>query len=149
MLYLEDFHAGQTFDLGPRTVTEAEIIAFARQFDPQPFHVDPAAARRSPYGGIIASGWHTIGVAMRMMVDGYIGKAASMGSPGVDRVRWLNPVRPGDTLKLRGTVREVLPSRSKPDRGMVRTEYEMTNQAGETVMAMTGLGMIGRRPQRG
>ena len=148
MLYLDDFKVGQTFDLGPRSVSEAEIIAFARDFDPQPFHVDPVAARQSAYGGIIASGWHTIGLAMRMMVDGYIRNIASMGSPGVDRVRWLRPVRPGDTLKLRGTVREVLPSRSKPDRGVIRTEYEMTNQAGEVVMAMTGLGMVGRRPQQ-
>jgi acyl dehydratase len=129
-----------------RTVTREEIIAFAREFDPQPFHTDEAAARQTIYGGLIASGWHTIALYMRLMWDSYLKDTASLGSPGVDEVRWLKPVRPGDTLRARFTVLEAVPSRSKPDRGIVRSLSEVFNQHGEVVMTLRGLGMFGRRP---
>lgn len=146
MLYLEDFTPGQEIDLGSRSVTKEEIIAFATQFDPQPFHIDEEAAKKTIYGGLIASGWHTVSLFMRLLSDGLLANAASMGSPGVDEVRWLKPVRPGDTLSARGVVNEVVPSRSKPDRGMLKTTYEMYNQNGEKVLSMKGLGMFARRP---
>ena len=146
MLYLEDFEPGQIIELGSRTVTKEEIIAFAEQYDPQPFHIDEAAAAETIYGGLIASGWHTVSLHMRLLVDGLLSNAASMGSPGVDEVRWLKPVRPGDVLTARGVVHEVVPSRSKPDRGILRTTYEMFNQDGERVLSMTGVGMFRRRP---
>src|SRR5690349_6800223 len=113
LLRLEDFSPGQVIELGSRSFTQQEMVAFARQFDPQPFHVDEAAARQSIYGGLIASGWHTVATLMRLMVDGYLSKSASMGSPGVDEIRWEKPVRAGDTLTARGTVQEVVPSKSK------------------------------------
>ncbi len=144
--YLEDFLAGQVIHLGGFSVTREEIIAFARQFDPQPFHVDEDAATKSIFGGLIASGWHTCALLMRCMVDGLLSRSASLGSPGIDQIRWLLPVRPGDALSVRGTVREVKPSSSKPDRGVVRTDYEVVNQKGERVMTMQGIGMFKRRP---
>lgn len=146
MLYLEDFTPGQEIELGCRSVTKEEIIAFAMQFDPQPFHIDEEAAAGTIYGGLIASGWHTVSLFMRLLADGLLANAASMGSPGVDEVRWLKPVRPGDTLSSRGIVNEVIPSRSKPDRGVLRTTYEMFNQDGEKVLSMKGVGIFGRRP---
>ena len=145
MLYLDDFEPGQTIELGSRSVTKDEIIAFAEQFDPQPFHIDESAAAETIYGGLIASGWHTVCLFMRLLVDGLLSNAASMGSPGVDEVRWLKPVRPGDVLSAKGVVHEVIPSRSKPDRGILRTTYEMYNQRGEQVLSMKGVGMFGRR----
>jgi acyl dehydratase len=146
-LYLEDFEPGDTFELpGTHTVTRDEIVAFARQYDPQPFHLDEEAAKHSIYGGLIASGWQTVGVTFRLAVEGIIGRTASMGSPGVDEVRWLEPVRPGDTLRVRGEVLEVRPSRSKPDRGLVRVRYETINQRGTTVLTMVGMGLFARRP---
>ncbi|WP_341702717.1 MaoC family dehydratase [Ferrovibrio sp.] len=146
MKYLEDFAVGQVTEFPPRQVSEEEIIAFARAYDPQPFHLDKEAARQSLFGGLCASGWHTIGIMMRLMVDHMIGEYASMGSPGVDQLRWLKPVFPGDTLHLRGEVLEVKPSRSKPDRGVILTRYEMRNQKGEPVLTMIGKGMYRRRP---
>ena len=145
MLYLEDFEPDQVIELGSRSVTKEEIIAFAKQYDPQPFHIDEEAAVDTIYGGIIASGWHTVCLFMRLLVDGLLSNAASMGSPGVDEVRWLKPVRPGDVLTARGVVHEVIPSRSKPDRGVLRTTYEMFNQDGERVLSMKGVGMFRRR----
>lgn len=147
MLYLDDFEPGQIIELGSRGVTKDEIIAFAEQFDPQPFHIDEAAAAETIYGGLIASGWHTVCLFMRLLVDGLLSNAASMGSPGVDEVRWLKPVRPGDVLTAKGVVHEVIPSRSKPDRGVLRTSYEMYNQHGEQVLSMKGVGMFGRREE--
>lgn len=144
--YFEDFEVGRTIEVGSRTVTEEEIVAFARQFDPQPFHVDKAAAEKSMYGGIIASGWHTCGMMMRLMVDGFLHEAASLGSPGVDEVRWLKPVRPGDTLTVTTTALEARPSASKPDRGVIYTLWRATNQHGELVATIKGMGMFGRRP---
>ena len=146
-LFLDDFEVGQVFELGSKTVTKDEIMAFAREFDPQPFHTDEVAAKDSIYGGLIASGWHTVSMFMRLLADGLLARAASMGSPGVDEVRWLKPVRPGDTLTARGVINEVRPSRSKPDRGVVRTTYEVFNQDGEKVLSMRGIGMFARRPE--
>ena len=145
-LYFEDFPPGDVRESPARTVTREEILAFAREFDPQPFHTDEAAARQTIYGGLIASGWHTIALYMRMMWDSYLKDTASLGSPGVDEVRWLKPVRPGDTLRARFTVLEAVPSRSKPDRGLVRSLSEVFNQHGEVVMTLRGLGLFGRRP---
>jgi acyl dehydratase len=144
--YFEDFEVGKTYQSGSRTVTEEEIIAFARDFDPQPFHIDREAAEKSYYGGIIASGWHTCSMIMRLMVDGTLGSSSSMGSPGVDEVRWLKPVRGGDTLNVSSTVLEMRPSSSKPDRGVVVYQWEARNQHGELVTTIKGMGMFGRRP---
>lgn len=146
-LYWDDFRAGQAFELGSRTVSKEEIVRFARAFDPQPFHVDEAAAQRYPYGGLIASGWHTASMVMRMFVDGLLAeRAPSMGSPGVDELRWLKPVRPGDTVTLTLHVVETRASRSKPDRGLVIVRHELRNQSGETVMTMLSKGFFPRRP---
>jgi len=148
MLYLEDFTAGETYRFGSHTFTRDEIITFARQYDPQLFHVDEAAAARSIYGGLIASGWQTAGVTFRLVVEGLIHRVASMGSPGVDEVRWLKPVRPGDTITASGEVVDVRPSASKPDRGIVRMRYQAVNQRGEPVLSMIGVGLFARKPAR-
>lgn len=143
--YFEDFHPGQEIDLGRRVVTEAQIVAFAREFDPQPFHTDAGAARASIHGGLIASGWHTCSIMMRMVVDGLMGDAAGMGSPGLDGVRWPHPVRPGDTLHVRYLTRAVRASASKPDRGLVWSTWVASNQHGQEVCTVEGVGMFGRR----
>lgn len=145
--YFEDFEAGKIIDVGSRTVSEEEIIDFATKFDPQPFHVDKAAAEKSMYGGIIASGWHTCSMIMRLMVDGFLRDAASLGSPGVDEIRWIKPVRGGDTLNVTTTALEVRPSASKPDRGVIVTLWEAKNQHGELVATIKGMGMFLRRPK--
>jgi acyl dehydratase len=144
--YFEDFKVGHTINTGSRTLTEEEIISFAKEYDPQPFHVDKAAAEKSMYGGIIASGWQTCGIMMRLLVDGYLRDAASLGSPGVDEIRWLKPVRPGDTLSVSITTLESRPSSSKPDRVIVVNSWQATNQHGEVVATMKGMGMFLRRP---
>jgi acyl dehydratase len=144
--YFEDLQPGTVIPLGSIGVTQEEIIAFATQYDPQPFHTDLDAARHSIFGGLVASGWHTAALLMRLAVDGMIRNAASLGSPGVDRIDWPNPVRPGDTLSGRLTVLEARVSRSKPDRGIVRTCMELTNQHDDCVMRVEGLGFYGRRP---
>jgi acyl dehydratase len=144
--YFEDFYPGQDIDLGTRSVTEEEIIAFAQAFDPQPFHVDREAAAQSIYGGVIASGWHTCSMMMRMVVDGLMARASSMGSPGLDGVRWLAPVRAGDTLNVHYQTVKVKASASKPDRGVVWSKWVAINQQGETVCTVEGMGMFGRRP---
>lgn len=143
--FMEDFTVGEVIEMGPRQVTRDEIVAFARKYDPQPFHLDEAAAAATPYGGLIASGWHTMAMCMRMMVDGFIRGSASMGSPGIDQLRWLKPVRPGDSLTLQMRVTEVTASRSKPDRGIVKSAYELRNQTGDLVMTLKGMGMYRRR----
>jgi acyl dehydratase len=145
--YFEDFEVGRTIEVGQRSVTEEEIIAFATQFDPQPFHVDKEAAAKSIYGGIIASGWHTCSMMMRLMVDSIVSSASSLGSPGLDEVRWLTPLRGGDTLTVSTTVLESKPSTSKPDRGVVLTVWEARNQHGELVATVKGMGMYLRRPK--
>src|SRR5438105_5852946 len=129
MRYFEDFHAGDIFDLGSVKITEEEIIAFARQFDPQPFHIDPERARDSIFGGLVASGWHTVSIFMRLFVDGVLNEAASIASPGVKEVRWLKPVRPGDVLRMRFIVVESLLSRSRANLGILRSRCEVFNQA--------------------
>ena len=146
MRYFEDFTPGQVTELGRRTITKDSIIAFAREFDPQVFHTDEEAAKRTIYGGLLASGWHTGSIMMRLLYDGFLKGTASMGSPGIDELRWLRPVRPGDTLSARTTVLESLPSRSKPDRGILRHVIEVTNQDGDVVMTVKGLNILGRRP---
>jgi len=145
-IYLDDFHPGQVRECGQHLVTKEEIVEFATRYDPQPFHTDEEAALTSPYGGLIASGWMTCALAMRMICDGYLLDAASLGSPGVDQIRWLKPVRPGDVLRMRVTIRDVRASQSKPDRGMVRTGWEMFNQRDELVLTAEGMGLFRRRP---
>lgn len=140
--YLEDYIEGAVHEFGPLTITEDEIVRFGRQFDPQLFHTDPIAARQTVYGGLIASGWHTCGLFMRLFVAHYLPDQASLGSPGVDALRWLKPVRPGDELTLRITVHKVKPSRSKPDRGVLFSYCEMLNQARDVVSTMMAMNLI-------
>jgi acyl dehydratase len=144
--YFEDYVPGYVHELGTVTVNEAEIIDFARQFDPQYFHVDPERAKASRFGGIVASGWHTASVVMRIFVERYLSHVAGLASPGVDEIRWPNPVRPGDTLSVRVTILESRPSRTKPDRGIVRARIEAWNQRNEPVLSMVGISIFGRRP---
>jgi acyl dehydratase len=139
--YFEDYRVGEVVQFGSYTVTEEEVLEFASRYDPQPFHLDPQAARQSIYGGLIASGWMSAAIAMRLLVDHYISPVSSMGSPGIDELRWLKPVRPGDRLRLKVTVVESRRSQSKPDRGMIQLLQEMTNQDDETVMTIRGWGM--------
>jgi acyl dehydratase len=143
--YLEDFKLGEVQSLGQMVVDKQEVIDFAKRFDPQPFHIDEAAAKDSIFGGLIASGWHTCSMVMRMMCDTYLIEAASLGSPGIDNVRWLKPVRPGDIIRAQRITLEVKPSSSKPDRGIVKSRWEVFNQKDELVMTMEGLGMFKRR----
>lgn len=144
--YFEDFTPGEIIALGSRKVTESEIVDFARQFDPQPFHLDREAGAKSIFGGLIASGWHSCSLLMRLMVDGLLHEASSMGSPGIDEIRWLLPVRPDDVLTGSYRVLAVKPSTSKPDRGVVSTESTLTNAAGQLVLVVRSKGMFGRRP---
>jgi acyl dehydratase len=144
--YWEDFKRGDVIELGRRTIDKDSILAFAREFDPQPFHTDEEAARDTVFGGLIASGWHTGSLSMRLFYDGLIKDVVSLGSPGFDELRWLKPVRPGDTLSARLTVLECIASRSKPDRGVIRALLETRNQHGEVVMTITAVNLFGRRP---
>jgi acyl dehydratase len=144
--YFEDFAAGETLELGSIRISAAEIIAFAEQFDPQPFHLDPVAAEASVFGGLIASGWHTAGLYMRLFAEQVLNRVPSFGSPGVDQLQWLRPVRPGDTLRARFTVLDVRPSRSRPDRGIVRSRGELINQHGEVALSLEATNFLGRRP---
>ncbi len=140
--YLEDFVEGDIHEFGPISITEEEIVRFGKQFDPQFFHIDPEAARDTVYGGLIASGWHTCGLFMRLFVEHYLPGPASLGSPGVDELRWLKPVRPGDELTLRVTVHKVKPSRSKPDRGVLFSFCEVVNQENDVVATMMAMNLI-------
>jgi acyl dehydratase len=126
--YFEDYPPGHIYEFGSVVMTEEEILDFARKYDPQSFHTDPAQAVHSRFGGLIASGWHTIGVTMRLLVEHYLSHTAAMASPGMDEVRWMVPVRPGDTLRARVETLEAKPSRTKPDRGMVRAKIEALKQ---------------------
>jgi acyl dehydratase len=143
--YWEDLTVGSVRDLGTTSLTAEEIKDFASKFDPQPFHLDEEAARHSMFGSLCASGWHTCSVAMGMTVRGFLSEAASLGSPGLESLKWLKPVYPGDTLHLQQVVLESRPLRSRPDVGLVRSRWEMSNQRGEPVMQMEGYGMFRRR----
>lgn len=145
-IYWEDLPAGTVLDLGSYEVTKEEILDFARKYDPQPFHTDEEAAKDSIFGGLIASGWHTCAMMMRLLCDSLLLRAASLGSPGMDEVRWLRPVRPGDTLTATMEVADARASRSKPDRGIIHSSWVVKNQDGEVVMTMKGTGMYRRRP---
>lgn len=140
--HFEDYVPGTVVEYGPIAVSEAEVIDFGRRFDPQPFHVDPAQAARGPFGGVIASGWHTGSLMMRLLVDHYLPRHAGLGSPGLDELRWLKPVRPGDALSLRITVLEARRSRSKADRGMVNSQIEVLNQLREPVMSVKAMTLM-------
>jgi acyl dehydratase len=146
-IYFEDFVVGETVELGSVEVTETAIIEFAERYDPQPFHVDPAAAARSPYGGLIASGWHTCALYMRLLCDGMINDSSSQGASGMEKLRWLAPVRPGDTLRGRFTVLDAVPSATKANRGTVTFHSEMLNQDDVVVLRMVGRGLYGKRPE--
>lgn len=143
--YFEDYLPGTQVRLGAEEVTEADILRFAREFDPQSIHTDVEAAAAGPFGGLIASGWHTAAVMMRVFATSFLNQAASLASPGVDELRWLRPVRPGDVLSAQFTVLEARPSRSKPDRGIVRTRIEMINADDESVLTMIAMNIIRRR----
>ena len=145
MLYYEDIEVGAVRRFGSKAVTREEVIDFASQFDPQPFHLDEAAGKASIFGGLCASGWHTCSLAMRLMVDNFLCRAASMGSPGLETLKWLKPVYPGDTLSLRHTIVESRPLRKRADVGLVQTTWEMFNQDGDKVLHMEGYGMFRRR----
>ena len=144
--YWDDYEIGQKFDLGSTSFTADEIVDFARQYDPQSFHVDAAAARQSMFGGLIASGWHVTSKLMRLFVDNYVDQRTALGSPGVDEVRWLKPVRPGDTLKAWVECAGKVPSKSRPEMGIVHEHWRATNQKGELVMTLKGTNMVRRRP---
>ena len=140
--YFEVFVAGSVHEFGSITVEQDEVIAFARRFDPQVFHTDPELAKGSMFGGLIASGWHTSSLMMRLFVDHYLSKVASLGSPGVDELRWKRPVRPGDELSIRVTVVETKRSRSKPDRGILQSFIEVLNKNREVVMSMKAVNLL-------
>jgi acyl dehydratase len=143
--YWEDFTVGETVEYGPRRVTREEIVAFAAEFDPQPFHLDEDAGRTSMLGGLSASGWHTCAILMRMIADGYVCDSSSMGGPGVEELKWLRPVRPDDQLTVRRTPLEKRTSQSRPEMGIVKFLFELFNQHGECVLTMTPIMMFGRR----
>ncbi len=145
MRYFEDLTPGETGEYGPYVVSEEEILAFARQWDPQWFHTDPEAAKESIYGGLIASGIHTLAVMSRLLVEGWIGEVANLGSPGLDEIELLGPVRPGDALRLRVTVRDLRASASRPDRGIVRLGMVIVNQDGAEVLRTGTILMVKRR----
>jgi acyl dehydratase len=145
--YLDDLTPGQRFETGGITFTEAEIIDFALRFDPQSFHLDATAAAQSPYGGLIASGFHSLALCFRLFIQSGVLADSSLGSPGIDELRWLAPVRPGDTLKSVIEVLEIRPSSSKPDRGIARLRYQSVNQRGEVVLGFVVNHLLRRRPR--
>jgi acyl dehydratase len=144
--YLEDFTVGQVFNSARTRVDKEQIVAYARQFDPQPFHLDDEAALKSPFQGLAASGWHTAGMTMRMMLDGEFRPAGGILGVGFDELSWPRPVRPGDELHAKSEILEVRPSKSRPDRGMIRVRTTTYNQKDEPVMAFTGNLLVPRRP---
>ena len=136
--YWEDFVPGWKYESRPRLIHADEMVAFAREFDPQPYHADAEAARNTPFGGLIASGWQTAAIGMRLMCDGYLLETSCIGSPGLEELRWLKPVRPGDALWLRSTVLEQTPSQKVATRGTVKFRWEILNQTGDVVCSMVG-----------
>ncbi|MBM3510597.1 MAG: MaoC family dehydratase [Alphaproteobacteria bacterium] len=146
-IYFEDFAVGETRRYGGRSLTAADIIRFAREFDPQTYHTDPEAAKGSIFGGLVASGLHTQALVLRMIFDQYLKGGTALASPGIDEVRWIRPVRPGDTLTVATTVTATVSSRSRPDRGLVKMKHVVANQTGATVMTMLGMAFFKRRPK--
>jgi acyl dehydratase len=144
--YFDDYIEGDVHRFGTIAVEADEIIAFAKRFDPQVFHTDPEVAKQTPFGGLIASGWHTASLIWRLYIEHYLTKVASLGSPGLDELRWLKPVRPGDVLSVRVTILKATPSKSKPDRGAVTSLIEVFNQTDEVVMTFKCVNIIARRP---
>jgi acyl dehydratase len=144
--YFEDFHPGEVIDVGSVSVSQADIIAFARQYDPQPMHIDPGAAGFTIYGGLIASGWHTVALFMRLLVENLVAKTSSLGSPGVEELRWPLPVRPGDTLTGAMEILDTRASNSRPTMGIVRWRGTVRNQDGKLVMTLIGTNFFARRP---
>jgi acyl dehydratase len=147
--HFEDYVPGVVCMYGQIAITEAEIVEFAARYDPQPIHMDPMAAARGPFGGVIASGWHTIALVMRVLVERFLSRVAALVSPGIDELRWTAPVRPGDVLHVRITILDATVSRSKPDRGLVRTSIEALNTRDEVVMTMKAMNLIRRRAAAG
>jgi len=145
MKYWEDFQIGERAELGRHTFTEEEIVEFGRRYDPQPFHIDVESAKQGAFGGLIASGWQTCAIGMRLMVEGYIRQTVSLGSPGIDNIRWLKPVRPGDTIAYSRIVLESRASTTRKGVGLVKHRWEAVNQRGELVLTMEGWGMFGRK----
>ena len=144
-LYFEDHLPGSVQVLGSVLVTEEEIIAFAKRYDPQVFHVDPEAAKATSFGGLVASGWHTVALAMRLIVDGRLSRVKNLGSSGVDEVRWLKPLRPGTQIRVRATVLESRPSKSRPEMGLTKFRYEVLDETGNCLTDMVTTAMLGRR----
>ena len=147
-LHWEDFAPGQVTDCGSRLITRAEIVAFAAEYDPQPMHLDEHAASATPFGGLLASGWHSCCILMRMLTDNLLVDTSFMGAPGVEEVKWLAPLRPGERVTLRATVLETRPSRSRPDIGFVKFRFELINAAEQPVMTLVVSPMFGRRDAR-
>ena len=145
-LHFEDFSPGESLEYGDRLVTAEEIVEFAREFDPQPFHLDDEAGRETQAGGLIASGWQIAALLMRLNCDEFLLRCASQGAPGTDEINWLKPVRPGDRLRVRRTTLSARASRSRPQTGLVEFLFEVFNQNGEIVMTQKGTFFIGRRP---
>lgn len=145
--WFEDYVPGSVYEFGHVSLSEMEIIAFARQYDPQSIHTDPVWAAAGPFDGLIASGVHTIAVCMRLYVDHYISRVASLASPGLDELRWPKPVRPGDTIRIRVEVAQARASRSRSDRGLVHSVVEGLNQADEVVLSFTAMNFFARRPR--
>jgi acyl dehydratase len=145
--YFEDYTPGMVVECGEVVPSEEEILEFGRRFDPQDMHADPEKAKSGPFGGLIASGWHTAALTMRLVVDRYLSKAANIASPGLDELRWKRPVRPGDRLRVRVSVLEARPSRSRPDRGIVTSLVEVFNQKGELVMSLKPVNLMRCRPR--
>jgi acyl dehydratase len=144
--YFEDYPVGAVFTAGATLVSADDIIDFARRYDPQAMHTDPEVAATGPFGGLIASGWHTGALMMRLFADNFLSPASSVASPGLDELRWLKPVRPGDVLSLRVTILDARPSRSRPGDGVVRSRVEVLNQRDEVVMSLKPISLIRRRP---
>ncbi|NVO17822.1 MAG: MaoC family dehydratase [Rhodoplanes sp.] len=140
--YFEDYEPGLTYEFGSVAVTEAEVLDFGRRYDPQAMHTDPVRAAAGSFGGLIASGWHTGALMMRLLATHYLSSVASLASPGVDELRWIKPVRPGDELRIRVTTVSAARSRSKPDRGLVRSFVEVLNQRDEVVMSIIGMVLL-------
>ena len=144
-LHWEDFQAGAVAIYGPRLVTREEILAFAAEFDPQPMHLDEAAASATMLGGLGASGWHSCCLLMRMIADGFLLNSTSMGAPGVEDVRWLKPLRPGTRIRVRATIMETRESKSRPEMGLAKYLFEMIDDSDAVLTTLTTTFMLGRR----